>query len=165
MVKLVLGVIDIPYRDPQPAPKKARKDGKPSKARRKSAASNKTTGDVAEILESEYGVIGHFFEAHKQDIAREFEEAVAGALDNVLNGLPVAKDMFAPATDEIGDMMKTFLSSGEAERVGIAGTPTMAALKGVNHRFKHPYAKANPRRPSFIDTDQYRASMKAWTKD
>ena len=165
MVKLVLGVIDIPYRDPQPAPKKIRKDGKPSKARRKSAASDKTTGDVAEILEEKYGVMQHFFDAHKQDIAHEFEEAVAGALDNVLNGFPVAPNMFAPATEEIGGMMKTFLSSGEAERVGISGAPTMAALSGVNHRFKHPYAKANPRRPSFIDTDQYRASMKAWTKD
>ena len=165
MVKLVLGVIDIPYRDPQQAPKKVRKDGKPSKTRRKTAAIDKTTGDIAEILEDKYEIMQHFFDAHKQDIATQFEEAVAGALDNVLNGLPVARDMFAPATDEIGDMMKTFLSSREAERVGIPGTPTESALRGVNHRLKHPYAKANPRRPSFIDTGQYRASMKAWMKD
>lgn len=155
-MKIVLGVHDVPYKEPQTKPQKR---GKPKKT------SNISTGDVAEILEEKYGIMKHFFDAHSAEIAHDMEEAVGGALDNVLNGFPPAPNMFGPAVDQIGDRMKTFISSSEAERVGIAGTPTEAALKGVNHRLKHPFAKSNPRRPSFIDTGEYMASLKAWTKD
>jgi hypothetical protein len=156
-MKLVLGVVDILYTEPQPASNKPRKKSRQTPSQ--------TTGDVAEILEEKYGVMQAFFNAHTNDIAEQLEEAVAVALDNVMNGFPAPPKLFDTASDEIGGMMKEFISSGEAERVGISGTPTEAALRGVNHRLKHPCAKANPRRPSFIDTDQYRASMKAWTED
>ena len=62
----------------------------------------------------------------------------------------------------VEEMFKDFISSGEAERVGVAGAPTAAALRGVNHRLLHPYAKANPRRVSFRDTGLFQSSFKAW---
>jgi hypothetical protein len=37
----------------------------------------------------------------------------------------------------------------------------LAALHGVSHRFKHPYAR-RARRPSFIDTGLYQNSFAAW---
>lgn len=165
---LHLGVIDVPYveREP-PARRKARlaKNAKrplPSKLRHPDAAF-KTTGDVATILESKYGVMEAFFDNHEVEIVGDLTESLAGALEDVVSGAPVAdRDPFAEGTSKIEEKFKAFLSSREAERVGIDGTPTRAARRGVNHRFKHPYAKSNPRRPSFIDTGLYQASMKAW---
>jgi hypothetical protein len=69
---------------------------------------------------------------------------------------------FAGAMDKTTHDLKVFLSSQEAEKVGIPGTPTQAALRGVNHRRRHPYRRSNPRRPSFIDSGLYEASMRAW---
>jgi hypothetical protein len=42
--------------------------------------------------------------------------------------------------------------------------PTTAARLGINHRFLHPYAKANPERPSFKDTGTYMQSFTAWVE-
>jgi hypothetical protein len=50
----------------------------------------------------------------------------------------------------------------EIESMGLRGVPTKAALKGINHRLRHPYRKSNPRRPSFVDTGLYVASFRAW---
>jgi hypothetical protein len=47
---------------------------------------------------------------------------------------------------------------------GMPGVPTDAARLGINHRLKHPYAKANPERPSFKDTGTYMQSFTAWVE-
>ena len=47
----------------------------------------------------------------------------------------------------------------------ISGVPTLASLKGVSHVRSHPYAKANPQRPSFVDTGMYRDSFRAWVEE
>jgi len=49
----------------------------------------------------------------------------------------------------------------EVEKLGIPGVPTKAALRGVNHRLKHPYRRRGAR-PSFVDTSLYMSSFKAW---
>lgn len=165
---LHLGVIDVPYVEREPeARRKARlaKNAKrvlPVKLRHPSAE-HKTTGDVATILEARYGVMEAFFENKEVMLVDFLSESVAGAIEDLVVGAPVGdRDPFAEGTSKIEESFREFLSSREAERVGIKGTPTKAARRGVNHRFKHPYAKANPRRPSFIDTGLYQASMKAW---
>lgn len=165
---LHLGVIDVPYveREP-PARRKARlaKNARrvlPAKLRHPDAVF-KTTGDVATILEAKYGVMEAYYDNHELEIVGWLTESLAGALEDVLAGAPVAdRDPFAEGASKIEEGFKEFLSSREAERIGIEGTPTKAARRGVNHRLKHPYAKENPRRPSFIDTGLYQASMKAW---
>jgi hypothetical protein len=122
-------------------------------------ASALTTGDVAEILEAKYGIMAAYYRVHEKDVAKMFENSVAGALESMIMGQRI--DPFAGATQGIEAGFKQFLSSKEVERIGIAGVPTHAALMGVNHRMKNPY-KRRARRPSFIDTGLYSASFKSW---
>lgn len=119
-----------------------------------------TTGDVAEFLEAEYAVMGTFARIKAQNLAEDLESSLGGALESLLMGR--VTDPWGRATSAIQKRFKEFISSREAERVGIPGTPTEAAKRGVNHRLKHPYASKNPRRPSFRDTGLYMNSFRAW---
>lgn len=121
-----------------------------------------TTGDVAEFLEQHYGIMATFFKVHQNDVfVPALEVSLGGALESLMMGHPRA-DPWARGMQMIQRAFRDFISSREAERVGIPGTPTKAALRGVNHRRKHPYAKRNPPRPSFRDTGLYMNSMRAW---
>lgn len=146
MPTLHLGVIDLPYSNVV--------------VRKKGKTPNATTGDVADILEAKYHVMEHFSELHGDDIALFMADALAGSLETLAMGGP-AGDPFATAAGQTESLFKTFLATKTLERYGYPGVPTKAALKGVNHRFKHPYAKRDPR-PSFIDTGLYQSSFKAW---
>lgn len=167
-VVLHLGVIDVPYVEKEPEGRRKKRLAKNAKRvlpekLRHPKATEKTTGDVATILEAKYGVMGAFYENNELAIVADLEVSLRDSLEGLIaGGQPIGLDPFGDATSKIEEKFKDFLSSREAERVGIEGTPTRAARRGVNHRFKHPYAKGNPRRPSFIDTGLYQASMKAW---
>lgn len=149
MTTLHLGVIDIPYSQ-APRPRQRR------------SASNVTTGDVATFLENRYHIMEVFYEEHADDvIAPEMEKSVAGAITSLLAGAPVTLDPFGSAVSKIEDAFKQFLSTGEMERLGYPGVPTQAALRGVSHRFAHPYAR-RAARVSFVDTGLYQDTFKAW---
>ncbi len=148
-MRIELGVIDNPYE-----------------------SSDKTTGDVAQILEAKYHIIGIFVEVHKADIQRILERSFVTAFEEMAIGLP-PRPVHASALQEIQVLMKRWLSTQEVERQGIIGVPTLAALMGVNHRFRSGLnrvsmkqfrkgARQGVRRPSFIDTGLYQASLKAW---
>lgn len=147
MTTLHLGVLDVPYVNA------------PSGTKGKSAAGEKTTGDIAEILEAKYGIFQTFVEIHGDDVAKALEDSVAGALESVLMGAPPRNDLHGAGTSKIETMFKDFLSKQEMDGRGVAGVPTQAALKGVNHRLKR---KRGAPRPSFIDTGLYQSSMRAW---
>ncbi|CAB3741089.1 hypothetical protein LMG22037_06453 [Paraburkholderia phenoliruptrix] len=153
-ITLHLGVIDLPYVE-------RAETGKGKKKPKKSAAT-KTTGEVAEILEEKYGVLDTFAFARLPDIAKALEDSIAGQLETMMMGGNPSGNPFGGAESSITTMMKNFVSLQEIEHMGIEGVPTKAALNGVNHRLKHPYAKANPRRPSFIDTSLYWSTLIAW---
>ena len=138
---LHLGVIDNPYRTP----------GKKTRAI--------TTFDVAQILENKYGLFSVFYRVKQNHIARDLENSLGGALESLMKGQ--VTDPWGAAEHAIDQRFRDFLSSKEAENVGIPGTPTKAALRGVNYRLEHPYAKSNPRRPSFIDTGMLMRSFKS----
>lgn len=163
---LNLGVVDIAYQASEPSQKvgqaKKGKSNKPKSPKRE--ASLMTTGEVAEILEKKYGILDTFAFARLPDIAKALEESLSNELENMILGGKPPDNPFQGAESKITQMMKDFLSSQDVEKMGIEGTPTAAALKGVNHRLKRPNAKGNPRRPSFIDTDTMRKSYKAWVK-
>lgn len=166
-ITLHLGVIDVPYVENEPDRKRKARLAKNAKRvlpekLRHADSQYKTTGDVATILEDKYGVMEAFFDNKEVGIVGMLEESLAGALENIVAGGPPGFDPFAGGLSKIEESFKDFLSSREAETIGIEGVPTEAAKRGVNHRLKHPYAKANPRRPSFIDTGLYQSSMKAW---
>lgn len=120
----------------------------------------KTTADVARILEEKYGIFAAHFEHRGHIYGHAFETSLDGALEALLMGKAV--DPFARAMDIIERDFREFISSQGVERVGIPGVPTKAALMGVSHRRKHPYARSNPRRPSFRDTGTYSSSYRAW---
>lgn len=168
MTVLHLGVIDIPYAGPSygPATKNTKigqaKRGKANAPKASAAQTSVTTGDVAMILEDHYHIMETFFKTREAMIAAVATQSMQDAIDNLVMGAPVTIDPFGDLTNEIEKEFKQFLSLREMDHMGIAGVPTMAALKGVNHRFKHPYAKSNPERPSFIDTGLYQANFKAW---
>lgn len=158
MPTLHLGVIDIPYAYER---EKTSKRGKLLKKKLK-VSSSITTGEVADILEEKYHLMELFFEAHREQIEERLHESLAGALESVAMGAPPDMNAFAAGEQGVAELFKQFITSGEAERMGIPGTPTEAALKGVSHRKAHPYAKANARRPSFYDTGMYADHFTAW---
>lgn len=149
---LHLGVVDIPY------------SGAPSRHRRKGnvASGTQTTGDVAGWLEDKYHVMEHFYEQRQDVVVAAVEDSVQGAVESLLMGASFKIDPFGSATSKIEGEFREFLSSREIESVGYPGVPTKAAQRGVNHRLRHPYRRANPRRPSFVDTALYQASFRAW---
>lgn len=121
-----------------------------------------TTGEVAEFLEEKYGVMAAFYRVHGDDVVRALENSMSGALESLVMGQYT--DPYGTGMQQIENAFREFIVSREAERVGIPGTPTHAALMGVNHRMKHPYAK-RASRPSFLDTSLYMSSFKAWMDD
>jgi hypothetical protein len=168
-MKLILGVVDLPYQNDR-APRKipqARK-GMSNHPLTKSADldSPGTTGEVADELEHNYGVMAAFARAHAQDIEKHILDSLQGQIVNLNLGAPAldTSAAFAEACESIAQDFRDFLDAGEIERMGIPGVPTKAAKAGVNHRLKNPYAEDNPRRPSFIDTGLYQATMRAWTE-
>ena len=165
MTVLNLGVIDVPYTVEVPQKVRravhrvARGDGKDRAPKTHTAApaGGETTGDVASILEAEYGVMAFFWERHGQEIADLAVSSMAGAAETVMMGGVQPDDLFVSLYPKIEKMFRDFLDAMEMD--GQPGVPTQAALEGVNHRLK---LKRGDPRPSFIDTGIYQASFKAW---
>jgi hypothetical protein len=155
MTSIHFGVYDMPYSWQQQL---LSKKGKPLK-RTKTVTRATTTGEVAEILEKRYHIMEKFFERFEDKIIGATLDALDNSLDDYLATGHLNMQPAKAAESGIQRMFKDFISLRGAERVGIPGTPTLAALKGVNHRLAHPYAKANPRRPSFRDTGFYEATF------
>lgn len=147
-ITLHIGVIDMPY----------------SEGKGENEGGGVTVGDVAEILENKYKVIGTFIETLGNDaIERALAHSAQAAVKALLRGGSPDIRLTSKAEEEIESAFRLFLDQREMD--GRPGVPTAAALKGVNHSFKRPYVKSNPERPSFIDTGLYQASFKAWTDD
>ena len=169
MTTLVLGVIDLPYVDAEPAKSQVTRVSKARAGRRRVpkgkpalAAGGQTTGDVAEILEAKYHVMETFFDLHEEEIGEDFAESLVGTLEALTSGAPTSIDPFAAAISQVEARFKTFLETKEMDATGTPGVPTRASLKGVSHRFKR---KRGPPRPSFIDTGLYESTMKAWVEN
>lgn len=143
MTTLHLGVIDIPYAD-----------------------GDKSTGEVAEILESKYAVMQTFVDTLGVDvISNALARSAQLALEAVMMGSnSAAFNLTADGEQEIEAAFHAFIDQQDMD-FRVKGVPTKASLKGVNHRLKHPYSKKNPARASFRDTGLYVGSMKCWTTD
>ena len=106
-ITLHMGVIDIPYAYDQST---GAKKGK----RKRKVTKSITTGDVATILEENYGIMETFFDTHEEMIVGHLEEALAGSLESLVMGAPPQADPFAAGTQEINEAFKEFVLSGEA---------------------------------------------------
>lgn len=144
-MKLHLGVLDVPYTGDRT------KRGAPL-----------TTGDVATILEDEYGIMAYFAERHLPEIAAALETSAGNALEDMLRGAPPSPEPLGTATGVIEDLFKRSLDAREYD--SLPGVPTQAAKDGVSHRKKRPYVKRDER-PSFIDTGLYQSSFKSWLEE
>lgn len=168
MVTIHLGVIDLPYAHNAPRRVTVRKTrgSTTTHAGSAPASGGETTGDVAQILEDKY----HVMELYVEEIGipaiqTALEHSAEGALENLALGAPtVGLSLTAEAMGELETAFRLFIDQQELDGV-VPGVPTLASLKGVNHRLKHPYAKSNPSRPSFRDTGTYQAAFKAWTEE
>ena len=153
MTTLHLGVVEQPY----------------------GQAGAKTTSDVAEILESKYGLFSAFVDIHQPVIEHELENSLAGALETMFgqrrpdfdriragafnSGMAALEELFRDAID-----MQVY--NGK-----LPGVPTQAALNGVRHAWKRPYKRTGRRRgkvqpgtprASFFDTGLFSSSFRAW---
>lgn len=138
---LHLGVLVQPYRTP----------GKKASV---------TTGDVARFLEDRYALMQTYYRVRGNVVAAAMEGSLRTALEALMMGRAV--DPWGPASQAIQSDFREWISSRAAEQAGMAGVPTKAALRGVNHRLKHPYRSSNPRRPSFRDTGLFMNSFRSW---
>lgn len=162
-MRLILGVVDVPYAAVRPAttatPKMKQVPKPPS-----GAGQSITTGDVAQILEARYSVMGTFYEMHSEDIAKALEETMQGKLENLMMGGPVSDTLFNEGDlSQIEEDFRKFLDNKEMDG-RVAGVPTQASLQGVNHRLQRPYVRRGAR-PSFIDTGMFSDSFKAWVEE
>lgn len=157
-LKLSLGVIDVP--EPY---------------------GHKSTAEVAELLEDQYGVFTSFAEYRGQEIADLIGVDAEKAIALMLDGKSVdVEAVFAPSGKKITKLLHHFFTSQEVETVGIANVPTKDALAGKSFKFDkgitarrwvkkglrgggREYTKRNPR-PSFIFSGVFEASLKAEIK-
>src|ERR1700722_7373872 len=114
---LHLGVISIPYNQARTA-------------KQKRVASNITTGDVAGFLEENYHVMQTFANVHLADMADDLAKSMAGAMENLMLGAPVAMSPYARAETTIRQRFNDFIDNKEMDRLGIPGVPTQASLEG-----------------------------------
>jgi hypothetical protein len=128
-----LGVVEIPY-----------------------AETNQETGDVAQILEDKFGVMGIFAEQNEKKIAGYIENGLQGAIENALAGAPESADPFGSAMADIEDRFQGYIDGAEH---GIVLKKQSAPKKGA--RFKRQYRKATSSL-AFYETGLYRNSFKAW---
>ena len=144
-----LGVNDVPY-DYRP-------EGQKSSTGRRQATS---TGDVAEILETKYGVMQFFWDRHQAEVVSELRNSIEGALETLIMGGPSLRGSPAAAGgSEVEVMFQRFLDAKEMDGQ-VTGVPTAASLAGVNHRFKR--RKQGSPRPSFVDTGLYQSNFRCW---
>jgi hypothetical protein len=153
---LHLGVSDIPYVNaPRPRQNKV-------------TPGTVTTGDVAGWLEDKYHVMEIFAQEHAQDMARDFEHSIAGAMEGLLMGAPGGLDPFGAAASKIEERMKDFITNDELAKLGYPGVPTKAALDraaGKKRSSRRKSARKSNAAVSFYDTGLYQSSMKAWVEE
>jgi hypothetical protein len=164
-LKLHLGVFEYPYAThvPENARRVVSRLYKSGSTETFTAApaGAETTGDIASILEAKYHVIEIFYETYKQQIADLIANEMAGSLESLMQGKPLA-DPIAGAMSEITKLFKNFILSGEIEKMGIPGVPTKAALDGVQTALE---SRKGARRPSFKDTGLYVSAFTSWTSN
>jgi len=143
-MKLVLGVQNVAYTD----------------AEHRGVT---TTGEVAEILEEEYDVMGVFMDIHGGEVMADVGKSMTAYLQSIFQGNPAnARKGFA--LGGIEEQFKDYLSADEWQ--SHTGQVIKAARMGRSARFKEGFAKDKEgkptTRPAFIDTGLYSASFRAW---
>jgi hypothetical protein len=122
---------------------------------------HRTTGDVAKILESKYGVVRRFVDDNRDQLIELFGKEAGKAVSAAITGKPEVSEPLQGALDRLQRSFRKYILARSLDG-RVAGVPTAAAVRGINHRLKHPYAKRNHPRQSFFDTGLYIGAFKAW---
>ena len=151
MTRLCLGVVDVAYTD---------------------GDKSTTTGDVAEMLEENFRVMGVFYELHKDEIEGWLVDAISGDIESLSQGKPptIASKLLGTNLDgrplsglsingKIEQEFRDYLDSREWSSV--FGTLARAD-SGVTARKKNQKPGANPARAEFVDSGLYQAAFRAW---
>jgi hypothetical protein len=150
---------------------------------------NKTTGDVAQLLEDKYHVMGTFAQLYEGNICAMLESSVARALETQLRGVPLATAPFEGACEKIDNLFRQAIDVKAYDGL-IEGVPTEASIQGVrshlknnpnNTEFKWVIDKKTGKRKlrrrnkkkrlermnraSFFDTGQYTRNFKSWVEE
>jgi len=152
-MKIVLGVIDVPYNRRE----SYRLVGRKSSPRRVrgSGPGAATTGEVADILDRRYGINEFFLENHGEEVIGAILEGAAQNLIRPESGRGSRTDHMAKAIKHGEEVFRDMLDNKELDGK-VAGVPTRAAELGV--RFGRRRAASG--RPSFVDTGLYRDSFR-----
>jgi hypothetical protein len=139
-----------------------------------------TTGEVAEILEDKYHVMGVFVDTHKEEIADLVAKKYLAMLNTMVNNGP-KPDSKAIPMDRVDSAFRDYLGADEWQHS--TGQTIAAARAGVSHRFKSvkggtlsaasiasgknkaasiALKKSRGPRPAFIDTGLYSAAFRSW---
>ncbi len=138
---LNLGVKNVAYSDPD-------------------AKGTTTTGEVAEILESEYHVMGVFYELHRKEITEAVVSELQDRLDSFLEG-NLRKTQNMPVGG-LESAFRDYLAQDEWQKT--TGHAIAVAQAGMSARFKDKRNTKKKRgaRPAFVDSGLYRRSFRAW---
>lgn len=155
-MKLVMGVVDIAYSDAQ--------------------SGNKTTGEVAQILENKYHVMETFYVVREDKIADYLAGSLSNAIADAVSGRRSNQSPFDDGMRDIEAEFRDFLDANEMSRL-VAGlsegesaafdwskTFSSAANAGVRSRFKNRQNNNGGPRPVFVDTGLYQESFRAWVE-
>ena len=143
MAVLHLGVVDVAYSDPN-------------------KQDLTTTGEIAEILEKNFEVIGTFYEIYGQKIADIMADSMSKELAAMAKGEPLGGQPIETAMQKIEALFRSYLDNHEWEQT--TGITIAAAHQGISHRFKDVMNDKGERgkRPAFVDTGLYQASFRTW---
>jgi hypothetical protein len=117
----------------------------------------KTTRQVAHELEARYKIVEKFVEVEKSLIDSIVKKALLKAHKD-------GEQVSIPQNDlnRIEARFRQNLAKRKYDGL-ISGVPTVAAQRGVSHKYIHPFAR-RASRPSFIDTGLYQRSFRAWVE-
>lgn len=116
---------------------------------------------VAEILENKYMLFSIFLDHCSQDIADFVGEEHLVFIDPTLSPrVRRSSPILADVGPKVEARFRRFITSYEAERVGIPATPTRAAKRGYRHIGRKQII--GRRRPSFKDSGLLIKNFRAW---
>lgn len=148
-MRLIFGVLDIAYGESHG-----------------SSTSTTTTGQVADILESRYRVMGTFYDLKGPQIADALTDALAIRVQDLFRGVATPSSPLHGAEQKIETLFRRFIYANEMQKIALAltGAPlSAAAMKGISHR-KKQVSKKRKSRPAFVDTGLYTQSFRAQIK-
>lgn len=145
-MKIALGVLDVPYNRPESYRAVGRRRA-PRRIRRRATI---TTGQLAEILEEDYGINAFFLEAHGEEVIGGILEGHALNLARPKTGTGSRTDHLKRALRHGEEVFRTMLNDREMD----------------GHRPNVPTKIADIQgRASFVDTGLFRDSFRIEVED